>query len=343
MFFIGLGLSQIIYGPLSDAFGRKKIILLGSIIFFLGTILCIFSKNFNVFLCGRFIQGIGVGAMVCISRAITKDMFKDKLLVKALSYIGMGLAIMPAISPVLGSYIQYYIGWKYEFIFMLLYSLFLQLAVTFFIPETNENKHIKPMKTIIKEYFIILSDHIFLINVIIASFIISMIYIFYSLSSFYFQKYYYWSEIEYSQVAILIAMSLLLGRKVNIYLISLISGNQIIFFGSIVALASSISTFILFYIGFNTILIVLISICLYSISGGIIFSNTFVGATNRYTKTAGLASAMYGVMQMTIVFFLITTSSMLDSLNNVTTIFVFLILFSLLSTIMSSFLIKKKM
>lgn len=107
LFFIGLACSQLVYGPLSDYMGRKKIMVVGFVIFLFGCLLCLNGKSFSIFLIGRFIQGCGVGATACLSRTILRDTFAGTDLAKVLSYIGMGLAVVPAAAPVLGAYIRF--------------------------------------------------------------------------------------------------------------------------------------------------------------------------------------------------------------------------------------------
>ena len=342
LFFIGLAGSQLIYGPLSDYIGRKKIMTVGFVIFIMGSLLCLSCKEFSVFLLGRFVQGCGVGATVCLSRAILRDVFDGAPLAKALSYIGMGLAIVPAVAPVLGAYIQSLIGWRFEFLFMLFYTLILQIMATLIIPETNAyiKQYKKTIKVIISEYRTILVDPVFFINVLIASFIISVIYIFYSITTFYFQNHYHWNAVEYSRINILLAAALFAGRKINILMTQRMSNNKVILLGSILSLLTAVLMALFSWLNVNPVITLLIPTALYAVSGGIIFSNTFVGATAKYTKIAGSVSSLYGFTQMLTVFVLVSLSSILG-LASIVSIYSLLFIFSLLSIIMIRWLIKQ--
>jgi len=341
LFFVGLSISQLIYGPLSDYIGRKKIMIFGFVVFSIGCLVCIISKIFLIFLVGRFVQGCGAGATTCISRAIMRDTYEGPALSKALSYIGMGLAIVPAIAPIMGSYIQYIVGWKCEFLFMLLYTLALFCVAISTISETNpyifQNK--KSIKDIILDYRKTLIDPEFFINVLVASLNVSMIYIFYTITSFYLQKNFNWNEIQYSQISIVIAISLFIGRKFNIILSKSFSNNKVILFGCIFSLLSSIIMYIFYLLNFNIIIILVPPISIYAIAGGIIFSNTFVGATEKYTKTVGSVSSLYGFSQMLTVFAIMALSTLLG-LTTIKSIYCSLFFSSIVSIALVLFLIK---
>ncbi len=341
IFFMGLGLSQLIYGPLSDYIGRKRTILFGFVIFSAGCLLCITSKTFLLFLIGRFAQGCGAGAATCISRAMMRDTYSGSELAKALSYVGMGLAVVPAIAPIIGGYIQYLVGWKLEFFLMLLYVVALFFVVNFVVPETNiySFQHRRDLKEIIVDYRTILMDPLFFINVLIASFIVSIIYIFYSITSFYLQDHYNWTEVEYSRVSIFLAASLFLGRELNILLSKSLSNNEIILYGSILSLLASVAMFIFDLANFNVTVTLLLPISVYAIAGGIVFSNTFVGATTKHTKIVGSVSSLYGVIQMLTVFFIISLSS-LFGVSSIFGIYFLIFVFSAASIFMVLFLIR---
>ena len=82
LYMIGMAASQLLYGPLSEGLGRKKPLLLGLIISFIGCLLCLFAQNIETLLLGRLLQGFGAGACSCLFRAMLRDLFKGELLVK---------------------------------------------------------------------------------------------------------------------------------------------------------------------------------------------------------------------------------------------------------------------
>jgi DHA1 family 2-module integral membrane pump EmrD-like MFS transporter len=113
---IGIGISQLFYGPLSDHYGRRKIVLYGVYIFLTGTVLAMYSPTIDILLMARFIQGIGIGSATTISRAILRDIFQGKEYVKAGSKLASAVATAPIVAPILGGYIQTNLGWRANFL-----------------------------------------------------------------------------------------------------------------------------------------------------------------------------------------------------------------------------------
>ncbi|MEL0607759.1 multidrug effflux MFS transporter [Vibrio echinoideorum] len=137
LFLVGFGLSQLFYGPMSDAVGRRPIFLLGQGIYLVGTIVCFaFSDNMNALEVGRLLQGLGAGSASVLGRSVLRDSYDGPQLTKALSYISVTASIMPIIAPVFGGWISFHLGWQAVFLFVLLYLLAIFTLGYFVLPET---------------------------------------------------------------------------------------------------------------------------------------------------------------------------------------------------------------
>ncbi|MGD1468636.1 multidrug effflux MFS transporter [Vibrio harveyi] len=122
VYLLGFGPSQFIYGPVSDALGRKKVLLTGLLIAMLGLLMIIFFSNtFTGMVMGRFLQGLGTGCCAVLARASTRDRFSGPELPVALSYIAMAASITPLVAPVIGGFINAHFGWTMVFISLLGY------------------------------------------------------------------------------------------------------------------------------------------------------------------------------------------------------------------------------
>ncbi len=103
IFFLTQGVSQLIFGPLSDRFGRKKILILGLVIFVISSILCIFAQNIQQLLILRALQGIGLGAEFTITSAMIVDLFKKgKALAIAMTWVSVIYSVAMLLLPALG-------------------------------------------------------------------------------------------------------------------------------------------------------------------------------------------------------------------------------------------------
>ncbi|MEZ9953808.1 multidrug effflux MFS transporter [Vibrio splendidus] len=137
LFLVGFGLSQLFYGPMSDAVGRRPIFLLGQGVYLIGTVVCVvFSDNMTALEVGRLLQGLGAGSASVLGRSVLRDSYDGPQLTKALSYISVTASIMPIIAPVFGGWISFHLGWQAVFLFVLLYLLAIFTLGYFVLPET---------------------------------------------------------------------------------------------------------------------------------------------------------------------------------------------------------------
>ncbi len=137
LYVLGISISQWFYGPASDYYGRRCIALFGLCLFIGGAILALFSYKIIFLLIGRGIQGIGMGAVMTVSRAILRDVFKGKTYVKNASRLASVIAVSPVVFPVFGGYLQSWWGWKANFTFMLVFASMISVCWYYFFPESK--------------------------------------------------------------------------------------------------------------------------------------------------------------------------------------------------------------
>lgn len=132
--FIGYCLSLFLIGGLADRYGRKPIILLGLIIFILGSALCLYPFSYYFLILGRFFQGIGIAAPAILSFLIIADSYPLKEQQFLMAILNGSINIAVAISPVIGSYLTLYFHWQGNFVALLLLGLITLFMTIFFIP-----------------------------------------------------------------------------------------------------------------------------------------------------------------------------------------------------------------
>ena len=134
--FIGLCLSGPFYGPTSDAWGRKRLLLFALTLFFVGSLLTVLSQQFHLMLWGRFLQGLGSGGCFTIGTAIIFDAFEEKRAIQALNQLNATIPLIISAAPLVGGYLNYAYGFRSNFwaiLVLVLASLFICL---FFFEET---------------------------------------------------------------------------------------------------------------------------------------------------------------------------------------------------------------
>src|SRR3546814_608875 len=136
-FFVGLMLGQLVYGPLSDKFGRKPLIYLGLAVFILGSIGCALAESVTQLQWLRFLQGLGGSIGMVIAFAIVKDAFSGAQMGKMLSLILAVLGLSPVAAPMIGNLLQGIGSWRTIFWALTAYGVLTILAAAIWLPETR--------------------------------------------------------------------------------------------------------------------------------------------------------------------------------------------------------------
>lgn len=142
--FLGLGVGQLIFGPLSDSFGRKPMVYFGFGVFVIASIICMTTRSFEMMLFGRALQGIGLSSPRTMSIAIVRDSYSGDHMAKILSIVVMTFILVPVIAPVLGQFLLLQFGWKSIFTFNLIIGL---ITMIWFWKRQPETLHPKYKKT----------------------------------------------------------------------------------------------------------------------------------------------------------------------------------------------------
>lgn len=121
--FIGLGIGQLFYGPISDSTGRKKPLYVGLLIFILGSIVSVFATDLNMMLIGRAIQGLGLASPRTVSLAMIRDQFHGREMAKVMSFVLMIFIVVPTVAPSVGQLILWTANWQAIFIFIMLIAV----------------------------------------------------------------------------------------------------------------------------------------------------------------------------------------------------------------------------
>jgi DHA1 family bicyclomycin/chloramphenicol resistance-like MFS transporter len=127
MIFLGLGCGQLIFGPLSDSFGRKPIVYIGFSLFIVATIVCVTTNSFEVMILGRILQGVGLAAPRTLSIAMIRDSYSGDFMAKILSIVVMVFILVPVIAPTLGQFLLHYYNWESIFYVNLLFGFIVML------------------------------------------------------------------------------------------------------------------------------------------------------------------------------------------------------------------------
>ena len=135
-FLLGMGIGTFFTGPLSDAFGRKRVLYVFSSLFVVGAAIAYVSETFEMVLAARVLQGLGAAGPRIISNAIARDRFQGRQMAQVMSIVMMIFVLVPAIAPLLGAFIIDWSGWRGIFLACMGFGLFHAVWMALRLPET---------------------------------------------------------------------------------------------------------------------------------------------------------------------------------------------------------------
>ena len=135
-FVIGMAAGTLFTGPLSDSFGRKSVIYFGTSLYIFTSILCVISHSFEVILVARFLQGVGASAPRVIAQALVRDFYQGREMARISSFIMIVFALVPAVAPLLGSFVIIMFEWRAIFVMFIIFVVASTLWVGIRIDET---------------------------------------------------------------------------------------------------------------------------------------------------------------------------------------------------------------
>lgn len=300
LYMVGFCLSQLFYGPISDGIGRRKPIIYGLIICFIGSILCTIADNISIIYIGRFLQGLGVGSGTALARAVLRDLFSDEILAKHNSYIAMASILILAIAPVLGGYIETYLGWRFNFIFLTLYGAITLLLFFFSLNETNQHMHPENLipKVIKRNITELLTNRPFLRFALCPLLSYAGILAWLTAAPILLQETIGVSAVEFGYIYLLSSIGFVLGGFLNAKMVENQGLEKMMTIGFVLQLIAGLIMFISYAASYLNILVIIIPVMLYMMGSSLIFSNSSAGALKSFAHIAGLAGAIFGFMQV---------------------------------------------
>jgi MFS transporter, DHA1 family, multidrug resistance protein len=140
LYLAGIAAGQLVYGPVSDRFGRRPVLLAGLAAFLVGTALCGAAWSLPALIAGRVLQALGACAGVVLSRAMIRDVYEREAAARGLALVMMAMTLAPAISPALGAYLAEWFGWRAVFAVLGGLGGVVLVATVIWLGETNRRR-----------------------------------------------------------------------------------------------------------------------------------------------------------------------------------------------------------
>lgn len=298
---IGLALGQLLAGPLSDALGRRRPLLVGLAAYALASLLCAAAPTIGVLMGLRFVQGCAGAAGIVISRAVVRDMHAGTAAARYFSRLMLVNGLAPILAPILGGQLLRFMTWHGVFVVLAILGSALFLAAWFGLPETMPpaNRQTGGFAATFQAFRELLADRAFTGYALSAGFAFAVLFSYIAGSSFVLQEIYGVSPQTFSLLFGMNALGILAASQINRRFIGRVPLPRLLAIGlGMNALGSG--AFLLVVLGGAGLAAVLPALFVAISSIGVISPNAAALALSGHPRTAGSASAVLGVLQYAI-------------------------------------------
>lgn len=293
LFLLGLGASQLIYGPLSDAYGRRFSLLIGLVIFIVGSLLSAMAHQVEPLLLGRLIEGLGIGCANSAGYAALRDIYSGHALTVHLAYTSVFVGTMPLLAPVAGGYLVEFFGWQSCFYFLAAVALILFVSKYGILPETNLARDPKAChpKTLYKSYKTLLLSPVFMGYALCTGFAIAAAFTMGSFLPFLLVNDLGIKVSVYAWIAGIPAITYLAGSFLGGRISKHWGLNKVILIGTLIQIAMSLIGACLNAVHFSAYTLIP-SLFVFMFGIGLVVPTGSSGAMAPFPKLAGFESAL---------------------------------------------------
>ena len=287
---------QLVAGPLSDYFGRRRVVLSALIILIFATIGCYLSKSIETFLFFRILQA-SIATLMVISKAIVRDMASPEKAASMLGYVTMGMSVAPMIAPSIGGLFETYYNWQATFLFVIIFSFGLFLLCWFDLGETNKEKN-KSLREQVSEYPILFASRRFWGYAFAAAFSTGTFFAFLGGAPFIGSKVFNLSPATMGVLFGLPALGFFGGNFLTGKFSMRIGIDRMILLGTIAQIFGMGMSLIISILGFGTAF-TFFGFCIFiGIGNGLTLANSTAGMLSIRPSVAGTASGIGGAIQI---------------------------------------------
>ena len=306
VFLVGLATAQLVYGPLSDRFGRRPVLLVGLAIYVVASVVCMLSPSVPVLVVARFVQAVGACVGPVLGRAIVRDVHGREGAARVLAYMSAAMALAPAIGPILGGFLEEWFGWRINFLALVLYGAGGLIIAWRILPETNKTPDLdaaQPIR-ILLGYRGFLNHRAYVGYVLCCAFAYSGIFAFISGSSYVLQEVVGLGPIGFGLCFAGVVVGYIIGTVVAGRLSRRLGIDRLVAVGAGIGVAGGVLLLTLALVvaadtAVGGALLIVGPMLVFMIGVGLVLPNSIAGAIGPFPRAAGAASALLGFAQMT--------------------------------------------
>ncbi len=299
VYMAAFAVSQLIFGPLSDRFGRRPVILGGLALYCVACVASALATSIEALIAARFFMAVGACGGPVLSRAVVRDVYEREEAARMLATVASAMALAPALGPVIGGYLTEWFGWRANFWALVGYSAMALVGVALILAETNRSKDpsaLRPAR-MAANYLSLWRNRRYLGYVGMSTFFAGGLFSFISASPFLIVEVLGLAPTAYGYLFAAVAIGFMLGAQVGARTIRRVGIERICLAACVVALMGGGAGAVLAWAGFTTAMTVVGPMTIFMVGLGLGLPASMAGAIQPFPHMAGAASSMLGFVQ----------------------------------------------
>ena len=301
LFLAGFAVAQLVHGPLSDRVGRRRVLLGGLLVYVVGGLACWAAPSARLLVAGRVLQALGAGSGPVVGRAVIRDLYEPARAARVLGYMGTAMALTPILAPIVGGVVHVAFGWRAIYLTLATFgAAFLGLA-TLLVPETNRRRDPDALRPghLATNAADLVRDPAFLGYTLVVALMFGGQFAFISGSAFVLIEVLRVPPDVYGLCFGLVAFGIMTGSFLAARLTARAGIDRMIAAATGLGAAAGCLMAALAWTGIWTVPAVIGPMYGFAVGVGIVLPTAIAGAIGPFPRTAGLASAVLGFLQLT--------------------------------------------
>ena len=300
VFTIAFGIGQLFYGPISDRYGRRGILLVGIFLYTVASVLCAIATTIEFLIGFRLLQGLGGAAGIVLTRAIIRDLFDREEGARALSLMLLVPSLAALVAPFIGGYIlKWFADWALIFWFLSFFGVFALILGVLRLPETlpPEKRQVTHAVKIISDFFTVLKHRQATGYMVCGGLSFATMFAQLSGTPFIYIQIFGVAPEDFGYLFALNVLAIMLGSYLNSRLVMLFGVRRMLAVGTTIALLGGVILSITTTFAFGGLFGIVISIAIFMLPHNMVNANASAATLENFPQLAGTASALLGLFR----------------------------------------------
>jgi DHA1 family bicyclomycin/chloramphenicol resistance-like MFS transporter len=299
LYLAGIAGGQLVYGPLSDRFGRRPVLIAGLMVFLAGTLLCGLAWSLAALIVGRVLQAFGACAGIVLGRAIIRDVYEREAATRGLAIVMMAMSLAPAISPAIGAYLAEWVDWRAIFVLLGVLGAIVFVLTVARLGETNLHPVSLHLANVARSYIALFSSRQFIGFALCSACTTASWFTFIASAPHVLSETLGEPPSTYGLMILMPMATYILGNALAARFALRLGSFRLLILGRCIALSGAVVMTLWYLLAGPSAWAVFLPIALAEIGDGLSQPAALVAGLSIMPRLAGTASGLMGFLQMT--------------------------------------------